>query len=139
MRTDFEPVAAAIKTALDAALPASVGVYDIDEVPGAVGGLDPDGTLPAMHVEILLSPRFVAERRFSGEVMLPGGELLTRYHAGSVTSVRELRRLVSAALEDVALPLPAPSTEFVGPFVFQIGEAEDFDDTGCTALDIWSF
>lgn len=135
---DLQPLASAIKSAIQAELGSVATVYDIDDVPGTPGGSDPTGTPPAQHVEITLNRRDAAPtRRGSGVVSVPDFELATRCHAGSVGTVRELRRLVALALEGRAQDLPGGGT--VGPFVFAIGEPEDDDATGWFGSDHWTF
>ncbi|UUW88400.1 hypothetical protein [Pimelobacter simplex] len=135
---DLQPIADAIKAAIQAELPARVTVYDTDDIPGTAGGSDPSGAAPAKHVEIHLNRADAfPSRRGSGVVSVPDLELATRCHAGSIADVRELRRRVGRALEDRAYGLLDGGT--VGPFVFAIGEPEEDDDTGWVGVDHWTF
>ncbi|TQK73364.1 hypothetical protein [Nocardioides sp. SLBN-35] len=135
---DEEPIATAIKAAIQTELDDKATAYDVDEVPGTVGGNAPSSTPPDQHVEIEFA-RVDAEpsRRASGDVSIPDRELTTRYHAGSSTSVRELRRRTGIALEGRAYDLPDGDT--VGPFRFVLGEPVQPDDTGWVAADHWVF
>ncbi|GAB2970279.1 hypothetical protein GCM10027076_03720 [Nocardioides montaniterrae] len=132
-----EHYAAAVKTVIAAALAdltaGPVVAYDYDEIPGTSRG-DKPGTRPARYVAIDLSRRYSDNRRASGEVSFPLGRLGTRYCAESVTSLREIRRRVRAALESQILP-----GDF-GPFDFEI-ESEELhaDALGYTAVDDWTF
>lgn len=135
---DEQPIADAIKAAIQVELADKAFVFDLDEVPGVVGGDNPSGGLPQWHVEVGLhrvdaSP----SRRASGEVTIPDWELITRCHADSVTNVRELRRRVGLALEDRAYDRSDGGT--VGPFRFAISEPADPDDTGFVGVDHWTF
>jgi hypothetical protein len=135
---DHEPIATAIKAAIQAELDDKATAYDVDEVPGTEGGSTPGNQRPQQHVEIEFA-RVDAEpsRRASGEVTIPDLELTTRYHADSIMSVRELRRRVGLALEGRAYDLPDGGT--VGPFDFALGEPVQPDDTGWVAADHWVF
>lgn len=110
---DEDPKAAAIITALDAALPASVTVCDLDDLPTP---------RPEKYVAVSVSRRYVPERRFGGRVMLPGGRLVVGYGARTVSDIREMRRRATAALENVALTVGGDT---LGPFVFET--ADDID------------
>lgn len=134
---DQQPLANAIKSAIQAQLPAGVNVYEKDEVPGAAHGRVPNGQIPPAFVSISLGRDPLGTKRASGEVTVPVHLLLTRCHGGNLVTVRELRRRVAAALEDQAYPLPSGDT--IGPFVYRIGEPEEDDDLGWFVLDHWSF
>lgn len=133
-----EQMAGAIKTALATALAdipptGSVKAYDYDEIPGGQYGNVP-GELPARYVAIDISRRYVPERRYSGEVMLPGHRLGTRYCAATMTTARELQRRIVVALEDVIL------ASDLGPFSFEV-ESEPIhpDALGFTGVIDWIF
>lgn len=113
----------AILAALNAALPAAVRAYDVDEVPAV---------RPAAYVELHYSRRFVADRLGSGEVTIPGGRLLTRYVSKYVSNCREIRRVVTATLEDKAIGA-------TGPFVFEADEVIGPDDGWFSGADSWTF
>lgn len=134
---DQQPLADAIKDAIQAQLPAGVTVYEKDEVPGTAHGRVPGEKVPAAFVTISLGRDPLGTKRSSGEVSVPVHLLLTRCQAANLISVRELRRCVAAALEDQAYDLPSGDT--VGPFVYRIGEPEEDDDLGWFVLDHWSF
>lgn len=136
---DFAPIAAAIKAALVAAFadaPIEIGVYDLDEVPGT-NGLG--GEYPEHHVAIGISRAGGPgeSRRGSGSVTISLKDLKTEAHSNSIGNLREIRRRVVVALEDVALPLP--DGDHVGPFRYAIGEREDDDDHGWVGPDYWTF
>lgn len=135
---DHEPIAVAIKAAIQAELPAGVTAYDVDDVPGAIGGSKPSGAAPQCHVTIEFA-RVDAfpSRRFSDDVTIPDLELTTRAHADSVANVRELARRVAIALEGRAYALPSGDT--VGPFRFVLGEPIEDDDTGWVGASHWTF
>lgn len=135
---DHEPIAAAIKAAIQAELAGKATVCDLDEVPGTSGGAQPAGQAPQWHVEIEFA-RIDAEpsRRAGGDVSISDLELTTRYHADSVMSVRELRRRTGLALEGRAHPVAGGGT--VGPFRFALGEPVQPDDTGWVSADHWVF
>lgn len=121
--SDQETIATAIKAAIAAAVPASVEVYDLDEIPSPA---------PVRHVQIELNRRFVDVRGFGGWVEVPGYDLTTRCHAETLTNVRTMRAQVTAALENQILPGD------IGPCVFRIGEPEGDDDTGWVGSDFWT-
>jgi len=129
--TDQETIAAAILTALNTALPSGADAYEIDGVPGTLGNL---GSVPAKSVVISLSRNWTDSYRFGGANSVPGFFLKTTYRAPNVQSCRELRRLVSAALEDQ--PVGA-----YGPFTFNQEERpiDDDPDWGFSGTDAWSF
>ncbi|WP_207009732.1 hypothetical protein [Nocardioides aromaticivorans] len=135
---DEQPIVDAIKAAIQVELGGSAVASDADEVPGVVGGANPSGSAPQRHVEVALHRVDAApSRRASGEVTVPDWELITRCHADSIVSVRELRRRVGVALEDRAYDRADGGT--VGPFRFAISEPVDQDDTGWLAVDHWTF
>lgn len=135
---DEQPIADAIKAAIQVELGDKAEVFDADEVPGVVGGDQPSGVPPQWHVEVALHRVDAApSRRASGEVTIPDWELITRCHADSIMSVRELRRRVCVALEDRAYDRSDGGT--VGPFRFAISEPADFDDLGFVGVDHWTF
>lgn len=121
---DEEAQATAIKAALVAAMPASVGVYDPDEVPVE---------RPATFLTVTPSRRYVPERRFGGDVTLPGGRLVIEYAARSVTNVRAMRRYVTAALEGVILPGD------LGPFTYETSDEVDGRDGWFDAADFFTY
>jgi hypothetical protein len=93
--TDQEPIAAAILTALNTALPAGVDAYDRDDVPGVGGN---PGTLPVKSVVIDLSRRSTDVYRVGG-FNSAGFFLNVIYRADTVTNCRELRRLANVTLD----------------------------------------
>ena len=124
--------AAAIMAALNAALAPAVA-YEYGKVPGAGGNA---GTEPAKYVLVDISRRYVPGRRASGEVTLPGGRLGTRYVARSSSDLRNMRRLVTATLEDKILTTAAGE---VGPFVFESADPARPDEAFQVADDAWTF
>jgi hypothetical protein len=104
--TDQEPVAVAILAALNAVT--GVDAYDLDEVPGT-NGLP--GSVPQRCVVIDVGRINGGTRRFGGSHTTTANRVDTIYRADNLSNCRELRRLVSTALEDVALGS-------YGPFVF---------------------
>ena len=124
--------AEAILEALNTAL-AGRAAYEYSKVPGSNGNT---GTEPDKYVVVALSRRYVDSRRAGGSVMLPGGRLETRYVAKSLTDARNMRRLVTAALEDVTLTTTAGE---VGPFTFESAEAFRPDETYQVGSDTWTF
>lgn len=139
MTPDQEPRAAAIKAAIVTQMLPGIPVYDVDEVPGAIGSNDPDGTPPARYVSIEVSRVFAsaATSRISTDVMLVPGAVTTHYRGPEVTDVRELRRRTVAALEsriyDVA------GGEHIGPFVFEIDGGLLTAAEGWSGWDSWTF
>jgi hypothetical protein len=131
--TDQEPIAAAILTALNAALPSWADAYDTDGVPGAIGSSVP-GPMPASWVVIRLYRIKTGSARGGGAYMVPGFFLDTGYRAQNVTTCRELRRIVSAALENQVVGA-------YGPFVFNDESQPIADDPDWTffGVDTWSF
>lgn len=130
--TDQEPIAAAILAELNAALPTGVDAYDIDGVPGTADNGWADR--PATLVTIRLYRRYTDTRRFGGDYTLPGFFLDTAYRGQYVQHCRELRRVVSATLEN----------QFVGtygPFVFndETQPIDDDADFGFSGTDTWIF
>lgn len=139
---DHEPIATAIKAAIEAELPAGAPALDLDGIPGTPLGDDPNGKLPPRFVVVeIFRTDTVVDRRSSGEVDIPTRSLITRCHAQSINDVRELRRCVGVALESRSLPLDPeePDGDHIGPFVFEIGEPEDDDDAGWVGADHWAF
>lgn len=135
---DEQVIAETIKAAIQGELGTVATVYDADDVPGAVHGSLPSATPPQRHVEVALTRADAfPSRRSSGEVAVADWDLVTRCHAESVMTARELRRCVGVALEDRAYDLPDGGT--VGPFRFAIGEPIEDDDTGWVGVDHWSF
>jgi hypothetical protein len=137
--TDQEPIAAAILTALNAALVAEavtltdfagVAAYDRDGVPGEFGN---GGTVPSTCVTIALRRVPSGSLRLGGDPGVSVHFLDTGYRAQSIQGCRALRRVVSAALEG----------QFVGnygPFVFN-DESQPIDDDaqwGQYGVDTWS-
>ena len=122
-----ETEAVAVIAALEAALPDTAHAYDYDEVPA---------TLPAMYVVVDFSRRFVPDRLSSGEATVVCGRLVTRYVAKTVSNARELRRIVSAALEDKAVTV---GSSYVGPFTFEADESIGPDDGWYSGSDSWAF
>lgn len=118
-----ETDAVAIIAALNAALPAAARAYDLDALPAV---------RPAAYVEVDLSRRYIPDRLASGEATVVCGRLITGYIAKTVSNARELRRIVTATLEDKAIGS-------VGPFTFEaddsIGEAGDW----FVGSDSWTF
>lgn len=131
--TDQEPIAAAILTALNAALPSWADAYDTDGVPGTAGSTA-TGTTPGSCVVIRLYRIKTDSARFGGKHMLPGFFLDTGYRAQNVHDCRELRRITSATLEDQTVG------EW-GPFVFNDESQPIDDDPDWTwfGVDTWSF
>lgn len=125
--------ATAILAAINAAIGPGATAYEYDKIPGANGNA---GTEPAQYVAVALSRRYVDNRRFGGSVMLPGGRLETRYAAKSITNARNMRRLVTAAIEDTTLTGPGGE---VGPFTFESAEAFRPDQTYQVGTDVWTF
>lgn len=131
--TDQEPIAAAILTALNAALPSWADAYDTDGVPGTIGS-DIPGPTPTSCVVIRLYRIKTGSARGGGAYMVPGFFLDTAYRAQNVATCRELRRRVSAVLENQVIGA-------YGPFVFNdestpIDDDPDWTFHGC---DTWSF
>lgn len=127
--SDQEPIAVAVLAALNGIT--GVDAYDIDEVPGT-NGLP--GPVPARYVVISLTRILTDVARASGEEVLHGYLLDTTYRAQNVSQCRELRRLVSAALESQAVGA-------YGPFVFN-DESQPIDDDPdwkFSGVDTWSF
>lgn len=137
MTPNQEPRAAAIKAAIATEMPAGVPVYDVDEVPGAIGSNDPDGTPPARYVSIEVSRSFTATRRLSEDVMLVPGAVTTHYRGPEVSDVRELRRRTVAALENRIYDVA--SGEHIGPFVFEIDGGLLTSAEGWSGWDTWQF
>lgn len=127
--TDQEPIAAAILAALNAALPAGVDAYDLDDVPGTMGN---PGTIPVRFVVIDLQRVPTSVYRVGGS-NTPGYFLDTAYRADSVSNCRELRRLVSLALE----------AKVIGGHGFRFNDEtqpiDDDADWGFSGVDTWSF
>lgn len=130
--SDREAAVVAIKAAIAAELPASVPVYELDEVPGTTGG--PTGTTPAKYVTIDLSRRWVAKRRLGGEVTIPGGALATHYRGPNISVVGTLREGAKAALEARSHDLPDGDTV---EFEFEDDGGLVFVDGGWTSFDTW--
>lgn len=137
MNLDEQPIADAIKAAIQVELGVHATAYEVDEIPGT-RGTNPAGAVPQRHVDFELN-RVDAfpSRRASGEVTVPDRELVTRCHAENVGSVRELQRRVALALEDRAYALPDGGT--VGPFRFAIAEPIEADDSGAVGALHWTF
>lgn len=133
--SDQEPRAAAIKAAIQAAMPAGVTVYDADEVPGATGG--PSGTLPPRYVTVEISDLASEVRRLSEETMLSPGALSTHYRAPSVSDARELRRRAESALKGRIYDLPTGG--HVGPFLFEFDGGLEYVAEGWSGFDSWNF
>lgn len=132
--TDQQPWADAIKAGIAAEMEAGDGVYDLDEVPGSVGG--PATTPPPRYVAVEITRRWHRERRGDAD-MIPGGALTTHYRGPMVRDVRELRRRTAVALEIRAYPLPGGGT--VGPFAFEFEGDLEYVDGAWTAFDTWRF
>jgi hypothetical protein len=131
--TEQEPRAKVIKAAIQAALPASVKVYEIDEVPGTTGGPEASST-PTRYVTFELSRRWHPERRGDADTV-PAISLTTHYRAANVTDGRVLRRCVTEALEGRAYDLPDGDT--IGPFAFEFDDGFGYVDGGWSAFDGW--
>ena len=134
MSSDQEPRAAAIKAAIDAALPSEVSVFDLDDVPGTNGN---PGTTPQKYVVVEVSRRWVAARRFGGDVMVPGGAVATHYRADTITNARELRRRTAAGIENVPLAT-AGGDPFTCSFSQDAG-IEYIKGVGYAGFDLWNF
>ncbi|WP_370290243.1 hypothetical protein [Nocardioides sp.] len=131
-------IAEAVKAAITAALDGWAEAFDADEVPGVTRGDTPGADTPQRHATVhVLRTDLNAARRASGEVSIPVLSLRVVSHAESIANVREIRRRVCGALEDVALALPSGGT--AGPFVFDLAEDEDDDDTGWFGVDHFTF
>jgi hypothetical protein len=128
-----EPRAQVIKDAIQAALPAGVKVFEVDEVPGTEGG--PSGTTPTRYVTFDLSRRWHPERRGDAD-MIPGWALVTHYRAPNVTDGRKLRDCVTEALEGRAYDLPNGDT--IGPFDPDFDDGFSHVDGGWSAFDGWT-
>jgi hypothetical protein len=133
--SDQEPLAVAIKAAIQAELPAGVNVYDVDEVPGATGSSNSDPT-PARYVTIELGRRYNANEPSNADTVELGA-LTTHYRAANVTLCRNLRKAVTAALENRAYDLPGGDT--VGPFSHQFDNGFIYAADGWSAFDLWNF
>lgn len=127
--TDQEPIAAAILAVLDAIT--GVDAYEKDAVPGTMGN---PGTVPDKCVVISVSREPTDSYRFGGANSVRGYFLKTGYRARNIQSCRELRRLVSVALEDQVIGA-------YGPFVWNQEEQpiDDDPDWGWFGSDAWSF
>jgi hypothetical protein len=116
----------AIKAALNTALPAGQSqAYEYDETPAT-----------ASYVRLDLSRRFIPDRLGSGEATVVCGRLVTRYVGESVANVRELRRLVTATLEDKAIPA---GSSYVGPFTFEVEQPISPQSGTFSGADTWKF
>ena len=124
--------AVAILAVLNAAIAPAVA-YEPGKVPGTNGNA---GTEPAKYVLVSLSRRYVDSRRAGGDVMLPGGRLGTRYIAKSVADGRNMRRLVTAVLENQVITTDAGE---VGPFTFETSDPFQSDESYQVATDTWTF
>ena len=124
--------AAAILAAINAAIAPAVA-YEYGKVPGADGNAGPE---PFKYVVMDLSRRFVDSFRGSGEASVTGGRLGTRYIAKSLTDAREMRRRVTAALEDKVLTSTAGE---VGPFRFETSDPFVPNQGYQVAEDLWTF
>jgi hypothetical protein len=125
--------AAAIFAALNAALAPRSVAYEYGKVPGSNGNT---GTEPDHYVVVDISRRYVPERRASGEVMLPGGRVGTRYIGKNAADVRAMRAKVTAALEDQIIVTDAGE---IGPFTFESADPMRTDAAFQVAEDLWTF
>lgn len=87
------------------------------------------------HILMFVSRRFTADRRYSGEVTVPGGRVVVRYVAKTGDNVRVMRARVFAALEDHILTAP---TE-VGPFTFETEDDIAVDEGWFVASDTFTY
>lgn len=124
--------AAAILAALNAAL-SPAAAYEYDKVPGAYGN---DGKRPQRYAVVDISRKFEEKRRGSGEESVSGGRVGIRYVAKSTNDARNMRVLVTAALEEQVLESEAGE---LGPFVFETSEAIVPDDGYQTGSDVFVF
>lgn len=125
--------AAAILAAINAAIQPGATAYEPSKVPGANGN---EGSEPTRYVTVDLTRRYTSSRRASGVVTLPGRYLTTRYLAKNEADVRNLRRLVTGALEDQILTSPAGE---IGPFIFDTEKNYPMDEGYVVSDDVWTF
>lgn len=126
---DQDPQATAIKAALNTAMSSLNGApkaLDFDENP--IGA--------AAYVRVDLSRRFVIERRFGGDVPVPGGRLTLRYVARNIYNARALRKACTAALEGQTLAVGSDDISFM----FEVEDPIEQDDAGFwTGADTFTF
>lgn len=93
---------------------------------------DQAATLTTDHIIVYVSRRYVADRRASGEVTMPGGRVLTRYVSKSAANLSNSQAKTRAALEDRAVG-------DLGPFVFETEDPIVEGDGWWSAADVWTY
>lgn len=135
---DQAPRVDAILAAIQEKLPVGTTVYEADLVPGAAGGGASAESLPYRYVTIELSRSWHSDRRGDAD-MIPAWALTTHYRAPTKSgegSVSDLRKAVTAALENRAFDLPDGDT--VGPFSFEIDGGIRFVADGWSGFGTWT-
>lgn len=92
-------------------------------------------TLTTDHILVLVTRRYVPERRASGEVTIPGGRVVTRYVSKRADNIPTLVAKTAAALEDKILAFDGGE---IGPLVFETHDPVAPDDTWSVATDTWT-
>lgn len=90
-------------------------------------------SLTVDHILVQVSRRYVAERRASGEVTMPGHYVAVRYIAKSPANLALLREKTTVALEDRILPGD------VGPFSFESSKVEGVDEGWLVEADTFTY
>lgn len=89
------------------------------------------------YINVFTSRRYVADRRVSGEVTMPGSRVIVRCVCKTEANLDAFRARVTAALEDQIL------AGDIGPFVFETEDLIDPDEADGTdwfmSESAWTF
>lgn len=89
------------------------------------------------YINVFVTRRYVADRRASGEVTMPGSRVVVRCVCKTEANLDVFRARVAAALEDQIL------AGDIGPFVFETEDLVDPDEADATdwylSESAWTF
>lgn len=125
--------AAAVRTAITAALAPSWTAYDYGKVPGADGNT---GTLPNIFCLVSVERRFNSNLRLSAQAGTGGWRVSVRCLGRTVDEARWAMDRVTRALNEARLLIDGRATT---PIQFESDQAPAFDDGRYSGLSSWTY